>query len=414
MTLMSEAKKDSPEIIEKIAQKEKIDPKKLKELIIKGRAIILGKDRDVEPIGLGEGLKTKINANIGTSSEKVDIKKEIEKAKIASKYADAVMDLSTSGDLDKIRKKILEITNVPVGTVPVYQAHKENDLIKNDPYTIFDTIEKHAKDDVDFITVHAGINKSVLQSLKKEERIMDVVSRGGAITVAKMIENEVENPLYDRFDKLIKIAKDHDLALSLGDGMRSGTILDALDAPNKKEYEVLGRLVKKAREKDVQVFVEGPGHVPMNKIEENVRRMKQKTNNAPIYLLGPIIIDNAPGYDHITSAIGGAIAAKEGADFLCYVTPAEHLSFPDKTDVKEGCIAAKIAAQAADVAKGKKDIIKKNKKISKLRSNLDWEKELNQAVDSEKANKNKETCEDKTCSMCGDLCPIRLMEKYLD
>ncbi|MEQ2130385.1 phosphomethylpyrimidine synthase ThiC [Caldanaerobacter subterraneus KAk] len=374
------------------------------------------------PKGIGKGLSTKVNANIGTSDAFPEIGKEIEKLKVAiDAGADAVMDLSTGGDVNKSRREIIKNSSVPVGTVPMYQAAVESisrygSIVAMPDEFIFKVIEEQAKDGVDFITVHCGLTLESLKRLKDNKRIMNIVSRGGAFTIAWMLHNEKENPLYQYFDRLLDIAKKYDVTLSLGDGLRPGCLEDATDAAQIQELIILGELVKKAREAGVQVMVEGPGHVPIDQIEANVKLQKSLCHNAPFYVLGPVVTDIAPGYDHITAAIGGAIAAFAGADFLCYVTPAEHLGLPDIQDVKEGVIAAKIAAHAADIAKGIKKAREKDLAMAKARTNLDWNEQIRLSIDPEKAEKyrvtkNKPNVE--TCSMCGKFCAMKMVSKYL-
>ncbi|MCM8784647.1 MAG: phosphomethylpyrimidine synthase ThiC [Candidatus Omnitrophica bacterium] len=406
--------------VKKIAKEEDINPEELAKKVAEGKVIIL-KHRG-KYLGVGEGTKTKVNANIGTSPEVCDISLEIEKLKIAEKYGtDTVMDLSTSGDIDKIRKKIIEKSNVPVGTVPIYQAaieaiHKKGAIIKMDEDKIFEIIEKHAQDGVSFITVHCGLNLKSIERLRKNPRKSLVVSRGGAFLISWMISNEKENPLYKNYDRLLEIAKKYDLVLSLGDGLRPGGIIDSTDSAQIEELLTLGELTKYAWENNVQVIIEGPGHIPINEIETNVQLEKKICHNAPFYVLGPIVCDIAPGYDHITSAIGGAIAAWKGADFLCYVTPSEHLSLPGIEEVKEGVIAAKIAAHAGDIGKGIKNIKELDFSMDIARTERRWEEEMKIALDKEKFKKlrNKFPLKNKdVCTMCGKYCAIKIVKKYL-
>ncbi|MDY6866062.1 MAG: phosphomethylpyrimidine synthase ThiC, partial [Halobacteriota archaeon] len=342
------------EEIKSVARIEGVDPGKLERLIRNGRVVIpKNAGRDINPVGVGESLSTKINANIGSSRDFVDINEEIEKAKIAVKYgADTVMDLSTGGDLDAVRRILLKELDVPVGTVPIYQAGLGGktvvDMSSDD---MFESVRRHAKDGVDFVTIHAGVNLNTLERLKKSGRILNVVSRGGCFTIAWMAHNEAENPFYAEFDYLLELAKEYDLTLSLGDGMRPGCLADATDRPKFMEFIVLGELVKRARDASVKAFVEGPGHVPLDEIGVGIRSMKYLTDNAPLYLLGPVVSDIAPGYDHITGAIGGSVAGMHGADFLCMTTPSEHLALPSRDDIKEGTIVTKIAAHVADTVK---------------------------------------------------------------
>jgi len=378
---------------------------------------------DFTPRAIGKGLKTKVNANIGTSGDIEKIELELEKLKVAVKYgADAVMDLSTGKHIDETRKAIIENSPVMVGTVPIYQAAKEaaekyGFIGKMTVDDIFNVIEKHCRDGVDFITVHCGVTLSALERLQKEGRLMNIVSRGGALMAEWMVYNEKENPLYEHYDRLLEIAKKYDVTLSLGDGMRPGCIADATDRCQIEELITLGELVDRAREADVQAMVEGPGHVPLDQIEANILLQKRLCHGAPFYVLGPLVTDIAPGYDHIVSAIGGAIAAKAGADFLCYVTPAEHLALPDVEDVKQGVIAARIAGHAADIVKGVPGALEWDVEMAKARESLDWEKQFELAIDPETARKYREERrpqeDEKTCTMCGNLCSIKRVEEYL-
>ncbi len=381
------------------------------------------KREDFEPRGIGKGLKTKVNANIGTSGDIEDIELELEKLEVAVKYgADAVMDLSTGDYIDETRRKIVEKSPVMVGTVPIYQAAKEaaekhGFIGKMTVDELFKTIEKHCMDGVDFITVHCGVTQSSLERLRKEGRIMNIVSRGGALIAEWMVYNERENPLYEHYDRLLEIARNYDVTLSLGDGMRPGCLADATDRCQIEELIILGELVDRARKANVQVMVEGPGHVPLDQIETNMILQKRLCHEAPFYVLGPIVTDIAPGYDHITGAIGGAIAAKAGADFLCYLTPAEHLALPDVEDVKVGVIATKIAGHAADIVKGIPGAMERDIEMAKARENLDWEKQFELAIDPETARRYREERapqkDEETCTMCGKLCSIKRVHEYL-
>ncbi|EGD50715.1 thiamine biosynthesis protein ThiC [Thermoanaerobacter ethanolicus JW 200] len=407
-----------------VAEYEGVDEEFILEGVKKGEIVIPSNinHKNLIPKGIGRGLSTKVNANIGTSDAYPEIEKEIEKLNVAVKAgADAVMDLSTGGDINQSRRKILENSPVPVGTVPMYQAAVESiskygSIVAMPEEFIFEVIEEQAKDGVDFITVHCGLTFESLKKLKDNGRVMDIVSRGGSFTIAWMLHNDKENPLYKHFDRLLDIAKKYDITLSLGDGLRPGCLEDATDAAQIQELIILGELVKKSREAGVQVMVEGPGHVPIDQIEANVKLQKQLCHNAPFYVLGPIVTDIAPGYDHITSAIGGAIAAASGADFLCYVTPAEHLGLPDKEDVKEGVIAAKIAAHAADIAKGVKGAKEKDLTMARARKALNWDDQIKLSIDPDKAFKyrvNKNISTAKTCSMCGKFCAMKIVSEYL-
>lgn len=416
---------DTPDALLKVAADEQIDAELLKKKIIKGEAVIPQNRlrRDLKALGIGTGLKTKVNANIGTSEKFPHLSEELEKLKICEAAgADTVMDLSTGGDTDMIRREILRHSSIPVGTVPIYQAALEareryGNLVKMSADDIFRVIEKQAQDGVDFMTVHSGINREIIDILAEKRRVTDVVSRGGVFLVGWMIRNDSENPLFAQFDRLLDIAEGYDITLSLGDGMRPGSLADAGDDAQIKELENLGLLVSQARKRGVQTIVEGPGHVPFNMIKDQVELEKELCGGAPFYVLGPIVTDIAPGYDEITSAIGGTLAAASGADFLCYVTPREHLGLPTKEDVRRGVIASRIAAHAADVAKGVKSAEDWDRKMSEARRDLDWESQINLALDSEVArNAFDERSEEKdeVCSMCGEFCALNLIKEYFD
>ncbi|MCK4331981.1 MAG: phosphomethylpyrimidine synthase ThiC, partial [Thermoplasmatales archaeon] len=360
MTQISEAKKGKiTEQIKNVAKNENIDVEIIRRRVASGKIVIpFNPIHSPNSLGIGKRLRVKVNANIGTSMEHCDINEEIEKAKISMESgAHAVMDLSTGGDLDKIRTSLLKTVNVPFGTVPIYQAGIEAiekhgaivDMTEDDMFNIF---EHQAKQGVDFAVVHVGVTKVSVERLRKQKRLIPMVSRGGSFHMAWILHNEQENPLYKNFDYLLEIASKYDLTLSLGDGMRSGAIYDSNDRAKFQELLIIGELIERAREKGVQAMVEGPGHMPLNDIQSNIQVMKTVTNKAPYFVLGPLVTDIAPGYDHFVGGIGGAIAGLAGADFLCYLTPAEHLSLPDKDDVREGVIAARIAAHAADLARG--------------------------------------------------------------
>ncbi|MCK4476435.1 MAG: phosphomethylpyrimidine synthase ThiC [Methanophagales archaeon] len=416
--------------LEKVSLAEGLSLNKLKRLIETGRVVIprnakraLGaENRDIALKAIGEGMSTKVNVNIGTSKDYVNLEEEVEKAKVAVKYgADTIMDLSTGGNLDEIRRTILKEVNVPVGTVPIYQAALEKagvravvDMSSDD---MFNAVRKHAEDGIDFVTIHAGVNLNSLERLRRSERILDVVSRGGAFLVAWMIHNEQENPFYEEYDYLLEIAKEYDLTLSLGDGMRPGCISDASDRAKYMEVIILGELVKLAREEGVQAMVEGPGHVPLDEIEASVKTIKHITDFAPLYLLGPLVTDIAPGYDHFVSSIGGAVAGMYGADFLCMVSPSEHLALPSVDDIKEGTIVTKIAAHAADLVKeGQRERARLlDDEMAHARKNLDWKRQLEIAINSEEARRirNSRPSESDACSICGDLCAIKMVKEFL-
>lgn len=419
MTQKSEAVKGNitPEM-EDVSKNENIDVNKLVKLIANGKVVIPKNiNSNVKACGIGEGLTTKINANIGSSSKIDDLDLEINKAKLAVEYgADAIMDLSTGSDLKLFRKKIMEAIDVIIGTVPIYEAGvvtlaKGNEIIDMDPDDIFKAIENQAREGVDFMTLHCGITKDLVSKLEKQKRMMGIVSRGGTFMASWIKHNGEENPLYENYDYLLELSYEYDITLSLGDGLRPGCLADASDIPQIQELVNLGGLVKRAQDANVQVMVEGPGHMPLNQIKANMEIQKTICHGAPFYVLGPLVTDLAPGYDHITSAIGGAIAATSGANFLCYVTPAEHLSLPSLEDVKEGVIASKIAAEAADVAKGLPQVWEREHEMAKARKEFDWEKQFDLAFDKSKPRTYRDKCElddDEMCAMCGEYCAVKI------
>ncbi len=421
MTLLHSAKNNKcTETVELVSKKENIPSHILLDRIAKGSIVIpKNKFRDFKkPCGIGFGLSTKINANIGTSEGREDLDRELKKLELLiSLGADAVMDLSTGGDLRKIRRKLIEHSSIPFGTVPIYEAAKKSKYIKDIKESdIMQVLKDQARDGVDFFTIHSGINLDSVSRLKKQGRVLDVVSRGGAILVNWMTENKKENPFYKNFDEIVDLAKEYDITLSLGDGMRPGSVADATDRAQIEELVILGELANRAFKKDVQVMIEGPGHVPLDQIVTNIKIQKSLCNNAPFYVLGPIVTDIAPGYDHITSAIGGAIAASAGADFLCYVTPSEHLALPDLEDVRMGVIASKIAAHAADIAKKVPGAIEKDIAMSRARKKRDWSEQFRLSMDEKRARSYRDKPgikEGDTCSMCNELCSIKLMENCL-
>lgn len=419
MTQLESARKNIiTEEMKHVAAEEGLDVELIRERVAEG-TIVINKNKNhktIKGLGVGLGLRTKVNANIGTSQDKQSLDMEIEKLKVAiDAGADAIMDLSTGGDIDRVRKVLIEESSVVVGTVPVYQAimdtkNQGKAVFDLDPELLFDTIEKHGEDGVDFITVHSGVTLESVKQLRKQGRIMGIVSRGGALTAEWMAYNKKENPLYAQFDRLIAIAKKYDMVLSLGDGLRPGCLNDATDRGQISELIKLGELTKAATDAGVQVMIEGPGHMPINQIEANMLLQKKLCHNAPFYVLGPLVTDIAPGYDHITSAIGGAIAASSGADFLCYVTPAEHLRLPDAQDVKDGVIATRIAAHAGDIAKGVKGAIEKDNALSRARKSMVWEDQFALAMDPQKARDMRGSSlpeDDDVCTMCGSLCSIK-------
>jgi len=376
---------------------------------------------DLIPCGIGKGLRTKVNANIGTSSDFCDLTTELRKLQTAIGFgADTVMDLSTGGDISAIRKAIMSASTAPVGTVPIYQAGIEaienrGAIVNMSVDDIFTVIEEHAKNGVDFMTVHCGVTQASLARLKKQGRMTDIVSRGGAFLIGWMLHNNKENPLYQCYDRLLDLAFEYDFTLSLGDGLRPGCLADATDRAQIEELIILGELVEYAREAGVQAMVEGPGHLPLNQIATNVQLEKSLCHGAPFYVLGPLVTDIGAGYDHITAAIGGAIAAAAGADFLCYVTPTEHLSLPNMEDVKEGVIASRIAAHAADIVKGVKGAKDWDEQMSLSRKALDWKKQAKLSLDPELSQqvRGKIPSSGETCSMCGKYCAMAIVERYL-
>jgi phosphomethylpyrimidine synthase len=371
--------------------------------------------------GIGGGLRTKVNANIGTSSDFYDLNTELRKLQTAiSSGADTVMDLSTGGDISAVRKAIIHASTVPVGTVPIYQAGIEaienrGAIVNMSVDDIFTIIQEHAKDGVDFMTVQCGVTQASVDRLKKQGRITDIVSRGGAFLIGWMLHNDAENPLYQFYDRLLDLALEYDFTLSLGDGLRPGCLADATDRAQVEELIILGELVEQAREAGVQAMVEGPGHLPLDQIATNVQLEKSLCRGAPFYVLGPLVTDIGAGYDHITAAIGGSIAAAAGADFLCYVTPTEHLALPNVEDVKEGVIASRIAAHAADIVKGVKGAKEWNEQMSRARRALDWETQVKLSLDPELSQQihSKIPADGTTCSMCGKYCAMAIVEKYL-
>ncbi len=424
MTRIEKAKRG--EITDEVricAELEGVDPERLSRDIADGVTVILrNKTHNIEPVAVGRGLKTKINANIGTSRDRVSFDEEMEKLDILVRYgADAVMDLSTGGPIKDMRLMMLRKSPIPVGTVPVYEAvvkavEDHGSMAKMTADDLFDVIEEHGREGVDFVTVHSGLTLETVKHLRNESRILDVVSRGGAFLVEWMIYNGRENPLYEHYDRLLDIARKYDITLSLGDGMRPGCIADATDRAQVQELITLGELHQRAKDAGVQSMIEGPGHVPLNQVELNIRMEKEICNGAPFYVLGPLVTDIAMGYDHIAAAIGAAVAASAGADFLCYVTPAEHIRLPSTEDVREGVIASKIAAHAADIAKGIPGAIERNREMAQRRKSLDWNGQMELSLDPEKVRRYRSEVppsETEVCSMCGEFCAIRTVEKAL-
>ncbi len=405
-----------------VAQREGVDAVCVRQAVAEGAAVIPANPghRNLQACGIGRGLATKVNANIGTSSAHASLEAELEKVRVVMEYrADAIMDLSTGGNINLIRRAILERCPLPLGTVPIYQAARQaterrGAIVNMTADDIFEVIEEQARDGVDFMTVHCGVTRSSIEHLKQQTRLTNIVSRGGAFLLGWIIRNERENPLYEQFDRLLEIARRHDVTLSLGDGMRPGSLADATDRCQIQELLVLGQLVDRAREAGVQVMVEGPGHVPLDQVVANVQIQKRVCRGAPFYVLGPLVTDVGAGYDHIAAAIGGAIAASAGADFLCYVTPSEHLSLPNAEEVKEGIVGARIAAHAADIVKGVKGAAEWDRRMSVARRNLDWEQQINLSLDPPRARRlHDRFAGGATCSMCGPYCAMALVEEYL-
>lgn len=405
-----------------VSEKENIHIEKLRNLIAEGKVVIPANKnhKTLSPEGVGQGLRTKINVNLGISKDCCNIEKELEKVKTAIEMkAEAIMDLSNYGKTENLRKRVVDISTAMIGTVPMYDAIGFCDKALKDITVddFFRVVEKHGQNGVDFITIHAGLNRETVQTVKNNQRLTSIVSRGGSLLFAWMELNNRENPFYEYYDRLLDICEKYDITISLGDACRPGSIKDATDAVQIKELITLGELTKRAWERNVQVMVEGPGHMKLNEIKANMLLEKKLCHGAPFYVLGPLVTDIAPGYDHITAAIGGAIAASTGADFLCYVTPAEHLRLPTLDDMKEGIIAFKIAAHAADLAKGIKNAEQWDDAMSKARADLDWKKMFELCIDSEKAKRYRAESVPEysdSCTMCGKMCSARTMKKILN
>ncbi len=415
---------DIPDFVREVASKEKISLDQLLGDLLAGRTVIPSNRwvRKSRPCAVGCDLRTKVNANIGTSRDYQDPQMELEKLRTAVEAGtDAVMDLSTGGNLDQVRELIVRNSPVSVGTVPIYQAaafaqEVRGSIVEMTEEDIFRVIEAHCSSGVDFITVHCGVTFRVLETLQSNPRVADIVSRGGSFHAGWILHHEKENPLYANFDRLLELARKHDVTLSLGDGLRPGAIADATDAAQIAELQVLGELVLRAREAGVQCMVEGPGHIPLHQVEMNVHLAKALAHQAPFYVLGPLVLDVAPGYDHIVAAIGGALAGRAGADFLCYVTPREHLGLPTPEDVREGVVVTRIAAHAADISRGIPGASDWDEEMSRARKSLDWERQIELALDPIKARKMYEERRvegERTCTMCGDFCAMEFISRYL-
>lgn len=408
--------------MEVVAKKEHIEINKLMKLMAEGKVVIPANinHKNLDPNAVGEGMRTKINVNLGISKDCPEIESEMIKVKTAlDMNVEAIMDLSSFGKTKEFRRELIKESQAMIGTVPVYDAfgYHDKDLKDVTADEFLQVVEEHGKDGVDFITIHAGMNKETGEVYKRNPRLTKIVSRGGSLTYLWMELNSRENPFFEYYDDILEICQKYDITLSLGDACRPGSLADASDASQIKELMVLGELTKRAWEKNVQVMIEGPGHMPLNEIKANMLLEKKLCHGAPFYVLGPIVTDVAPGYDHITSAIGGAIAASSGADFLCYVTPAEHLRLPDEDDMKEGIIATKIAAHAADIAKGVKGAIEWDHDMSRARQALDWEKMFDLAIDPIKARKYRASSmpeHEDSCTMCGKMCSMRNMNRLSD
>jgi phosphomethylpyrimidine synthase len=425
MTLIEQAKRGNvTPSLKKVARDENLAPELLLDLVGRGKVVIPRNSVHfpLRPVGIGQHLRTKVNVNIGTSRDYPHEETELKKVKVCLKYTtDTIMDLSTGGDLKKIRRSILKKAPFPLGTVPIYQAaieaiERRGSIVNMTEEDLFSTIEAQAQEGVDFMTVHCGLTLKAIERLKNQGRVADVVSRGGAFHLAWMLHNQRENPLYARFDRLLEVAHRHDITLSLGDGLRPGSIIDASDRPQIEELITLGELVKRAWEQNIQVMVEGPGHIPLDQVEMNIQLQKRLCHEAPFYVLGPLVTDIGAGYDHIVAAIGGALAAAAGADFLCYVTPSEHLGLPSIVDVREGLIASKIAAHAADIVKNVKGARERDLKLSIARKKLNWAEQQNLVIDPHKFKviRKKRKSKTEACSMCGEFCAMRIVSQFLN
>lgn len=425
-TQMQQARADViTDAMRTVAEQEGISAETIRERVAEGTVAICANvnHKGLVPRGVGKGLKVKVNANIGTSDRFPDMEPELAKLAAAIECgADAVMDLSTGDGISDSRRAIIAASTVMVGTVPMYQAtveaiRRHGSVVKMTKDDIFGVIREQAADGADFLTLHCGITREVLRHLTDQGRVMDVISRGGSFITGWMLHNERENPLYEYYDEILDICEQYDVTISLGDGLRPGCLADATDRAQVQELIVLGELTQRAWERGVQVMVEGPGHMPFDQIAANMKLQKSICKGAPFYVLGPLVTDVAPGYDHITSAIGGTLAAVSGADFLCYVTPAEHLGLPDIDDVREGVIAARIAAHAADLAKGIPGAWEWDLAMAKARKELNWPEQLRLAIDPVRAKEfraRKNPEEEEACSMCGSFCSVKILAEHLD
>lgn len=425
MTIMEQIRAGNiPETVRLAAERETVDPAQLAETIAAGRAVVPANRQHppASPRAIGEGLSVKVNVNIGTSQDHDDIQEELDKLAMAVKLgADAVMDLSTGSGTRATRQALLQASPLPLGTVPLYEAFlragKDRGSIKSlSVDDILSSIEEHGRDGVDFVTLHCGLTREAWERLRNQGRVTDVVSRGGSLLVEWMVLNDQENPLYEHYDQVIDICHRHDMTISLGDGLRPGCIADATDRAQIQELLVLGELAQRAQAQGVQVMIEGPGHVPLDQIAANIQLEKRLCNGAPFYVLGPLVTDIAPGYDHITGAIGGALAAMHGADFLCYLTPAEHLRLPNQDDVRRGLIASRIAAHAADIVRGIPGAADRDLRMSRARKQMDWEGMFREALDPDLARSMRDQLpsgEKEACSMCSQFCAMKTINQVM-
>ncbi|HSD95008.1 MAG TPA: phosphomethylpyrimidine synthase ThiC [Syntrophales bacterium] len=404
------------------AKQENVEPETIRKGVEDGTIVVVRNNghTSIPAMAIGKGLRTKVNANVGTSKDRADLAHELEKVRVSiAAGTDTIMDLSTGGDLGAIRRAIIGASTVAIGTVPIYQAavaavNAGKAIVEMTADDLFRAIEENGKDGVDFITVHCGVTRRSVECIEKQGRLLGIVSRGGSILAHWMDFNNRENPLYEQYDRLLEIAKTYDMVLSLGDGLRPGCLADATDRGQVQELILLGELTRRAREQGVQVMIEGPGHVPIRDIQANILLEKSLCNGAPFYVLGPLPTDIAPGYDHITAAIGGAIAGWAGADYLCYVTPSEHLRLPTIDDVREGVVASKIAAHIADIAKGIPGAIERDHRMARCRKELDWEGQILASIDPARSRawlEKSASAEDEGCTMCGDLCAVKMGRK---
>ena len=410
--------------MEEVAKAEGVSAEQIREEVAAGRVVIpRNKHRDAGlSYGFGKGLRTKVSTSVGLYEDYTNQTEELKKVELAEELgSDMIMDLSKDGDIDSIRQQILAETELPVGTLPIYQAAKEAEekkgsLLEMTGEDIFAVVERHIVDGVDMLGIHAGLQLSILDQLEFEGRVEGLVSQGGQILTAWMLENEAENPFYEYYDRLLELAREHHVTISLADTFRPGAIADSLDRAQVQELVVLGELVKQGREAGVQMMVKGPGHVPLDQIESTVQLQKELCDEAPYFVFGPLVTDLATGEDHINSAIGGAVAAAAGADFLCYVTPVEHLDFPSTEDIEAGVMASRIAAQVGDLSKGNKQAWQQEEEMAKARKSLDWDQEVKLALNSKRARKFREerNLDSEGCAMCGEYCAIKVVDQYLN